>query len=175
MRIYRGRIEPAAEEIVRRLIADAFIEVAPDEVVEVQKDLESVMLEYLRTEREIGEKAKDLAAKQNLGYAQLGKLKRSLAKEKSFGLEDEGLEYIVQQMIEIMFSSSHVEEVFGEDHEINRVIVPILRKHMMSVEEELDKEVRAQIKNLEDAEGTSAFEMEYSRVRGKLERLKKLT
>jgi len=174
MRIYRGRIEPAVEEIVRALLTEQMVEIATPDVEEVRKDLESVLLEYVRVEREIAERAKDIVAKQNMAYSAIGKVKRSLAKEKNFGIEEDALEYIVQQMIEIMFSSSYVEEVYGEDHDINKIISPILKKHMVSIEDELELEVKKQLKHLESAEGTQLYENEYSRVRGKLESLKKL-
>jgi len=173
MKIYRGRIEAAATEILERLVKDGLVEVAQEEMEEARKDLESVLNEYTRMDREIGEKAKDAAAKRGLDYSQIAKLRRSLAKEHSFGIDDEALDYIVQQMIEIMLSSVHVGEVFGEDHELNRAIVPILRKHM-GVDEEVDKEVRQKLKHLEDAEGGATWEIEYQRKKEELERLKKL-
>jgi hypothetical protein len=173
MRIYRGKIEPAALEILDRLIRDKLVEVAPEEVDEARKDLESVLLEYGRMEREINETAKDMVHKRGLEYGAMGRIRRSLAKERNFGIDDEALDYIVSQMIEIMLSSVHVDEVYGEDHDLNKTIAPILRKHM-SMEEELDREVRKKIKHLEDAEGTVSWELEYQRKKEELERLKKL-
>jgi len=172
MRIYRGRIEPAIQEIAKTLIKQGMIEVSADLLDEVRKDLESVLTEYQRMEREINERAKDLIAKRGLTYSSIGKLRRALAQEKNFKLDDDALDYIVEQMIEIMFSSAHVEEVFGEDHDINRIIAPIMRKHMSI--DDLDKEVRQKIKHLQDAEGTMNWEFEYGRVKADLERLKKL-
>lgn len=173
MKIYRGRIEATAAEILDCLIKDKLVEVAMEEIEEARKDLVSVLTEYARMEREITEKAKDIAAHRGLDYSQIGKLRRSLAKERNFGLDDEAVDYIVQQMIEIMLSSVHFAEVFGEDHQINRAIVPVLRKHM-ELEEELDKEVRKKLKHLEEAEGTLPWEIEYARKKEELEHLKKL-
>ena len=174
MRIYRGRIEPAAHELITRLMKDSLVEIEAGEVEEAQKDLESVLNEYSRMEREINETAKDIVQKRGLEYSALGRLRRGLARERSFGLDDDALEYIVQQMIEIMLSSRHVDEVYAEDHELNRAIVPIMRKHM-SVDEEVDKEVRQKIRHLESSEGTVDWEIEYRRKKEELERLKKLT
>lgn len=173
MRIYRGRVEPATKEIVEALIREGLVEVAAEEVEEVRKDLESVLLEYQRMEREINERSKDVVSKQGMDYSNLSKIRRGMAQERGFGIEDDALEYVVQQMIEIMMSSSHVDEVFGQDHDINRVISPILKKHM-AVDEELDKEVRAKIKHLKEAEGSTTWDVEYNRVKNELEHLKKL-
>ncbi len=173
MRIYRGKVEPAALEVLDRLIKNKMVEVDPGEIDEARKDLESVLLEYMRMHRELNETAKDMADKRGLDYSALGRIRRSLAKERNFGLDDDALDYIIEQMIEIMLSSGHVDEVWGEDHELNKTIAPILKKHM-NIGEEVDKEVRKQIKNLEDAEGTVSWEVEYQRKKEELERLKKL-
>jgi uncharacterized protein len=173
MRIYRGKIELTVEEILGGLMKGGLIEVEPGSQEEARKDLESVLIEYSRMAREINDKAKDIAQKRGLDYSAIGRLRRGMAKEHNFGLDDDALDYIVQQMIEIMFSSHHVEEVFGEDHELNRAIAPILRKNM-SIDEELDREVREKIKHLEDAEGTVNWEIEYQQRKEELERLKKL-
>jgi len=174
MRIYRGKIEPACQEILDRLLAEGLVEISGEMNEEARKDLESVLSEYSRMEREISEAAKDQAQKKGLDYGSVGRLRRSLAKERAFGIDDEAIDYPVQQMIEIMMSTPHVDEVFAQDHELNRAIVPILRKHM-AAEEELDKEVRKKLKHLEDAEGTVSWEIEYQRKKEELERLKRLT
>ena len=173
MRIYRTRIAPTATEVLSTLIKKGLIEVLPESMEEARKDLESVLNEYSRMDREINDTAKELVSKRGLEYSSIGRIKRSLAKERNFGIDDESLDYIVSQMIEIMLSSVHVEEVFGEDHELNKAIAPVMRK-IMSMEEELDKEVRQKIKHLEDAEGTMDWEIEYKRKKEELERLKRL-
>jgi len=66
---------------------------------EAELDVQAVLKEYLRLEREIVDKAKDLLQKRNLPYEQFGKVKRSLANEKNFGLGDEGLEWMTTQII----------------------------------------------------------------------------
>jgi uncharacterized protein len=174
MRIYRGKIEPTAQEITRALTKQGLVEVNPEDREEFQKDLESVMSEYQRMARAINEQAKDIAGKRGLPHSAVGKIRRGLSQEKNFKLDDDALDYIVEQMIEIMFNSSNVEEVFGEDHEINKIVAPIIKKNM-NVDEEIDLEVRKKIKHLEDAEGTRNWELEYARRKAELERLKKLT
>ena len=77
--------------------------------------MQAVLKEYLRLDKEITEKAKDLLQKRNLPYEQFGKVKRALAGEKGFGLGDEALDWMTNQMIESFMQSPHVEEVFVED------------------------------------------------------------
>ena len=46
---------------------------------EAELDVQAVLKEYLRLDKEITEKAKDLLQKRNLPYEQFGKVKRALA------------------------------------------------------------------------------------------------
>jgi hypothetical protein len=67
-----------------------------------------------------------------------------------------------------------VSEVWGEDHDINRFIVPVLRKYS-GEEDALAAEVaEKQMKHLKEAEGTQLYEIEFQRIKENLERLKKL-
>lgn len=165
MRLYSGKVSSIATEIIRTLSDGGDIEVSNKN--EAQLDVEAVLKEYLRLEREITDKAKDLLHQRNLPYEQFGKIKRALADEKGFVLGDEGLEWITNQIIESFMQSQHLEEVYSEDTVLRKKMGDILKKHMM-VDEELDDEVRRRIKNLE--EGTSTWEVEYSRVLDQIKR-----
>jgi len=126
-----------------------------------------VLKEYIRLERECTEKAKDLLQKRNLPYEQFGKIKRQVAGEKSFGLGDEGLDWMTTQIIESFMQSPHVEEVFADDATLRKRMTDILKKHMQ-IDDEIDAEVRRRIKNLE--EGTATWEVEYQKA---LDQIKK--
>ena len=165
MRLYSGKIPTVGSEIVKNLVEAGDIEVT--DRAEAEMDVQAVLKEYLRLDREITEKAKDLLQKRNLPYEQFGKVKRAIAGEKGFGLGDDGLEWMTTQMIESFMQSAHIEEVFAEDTVLRRKMTDILKKHMM-VEEELDAEVRRRIRNLE--EGTSTWEVEYQKA---LEQIKR--
>jgi hypothetical protein len=165
MKLYAGKIPVIGTELVRSLIEDGDIAVVDRS--EAELDVQAVLKEYLRLDKEITEKAKDLLSKRNLPYEQFGKVKRAIAGEKGFGLGDDGLDWMTTQMIESFMQSPHIEEVFAEDTVLRRKMTDILKKHMQ-VEEELDAEVRRRIKNLE--EGTSTWEVEYQRA---LEQIKR--
>jgi hypothetical protein len=64
-------------------------------------------------------------------------------------------------MLEAFMSSRHIDEVFADDAILRRKIKDICKKHM-TVDDQIDQEVRDRIKNLE--EGTQAWEVEYQRV-----------
>jgi hypothetical protein len=170
MRLYSGKITPIAEELVRVLTAQGDIEV--ESADEVRLDVEAVLKEYVRRERELAEEAKNRLEARGLPATQLGKLKAQLASDVGFGTGEEALPYLVEQILEMLFHSQHVSEIFSDDAELRKRITPVLRKHM-DVEEQLEKEVRARIKNLE--EGTTAFEVEYQKVLEQIKRKKGLS
>ena len=97
--------------------------------------------------------------------------KRAISKEKGFEVGDDALEYIVGQLIETFLHSAFVEEVYAEDHEIRKRVVPVINR-FTEQEAELDKEVRTKIKNME--EGSQAWDIEYQKALGNLKRNKNL-
>ena len=165
MRLYSGKIPSVGAEIVKALVEAGDIEVS--DRGEAEMDVQAVLKEYLRLEREITERAKDVLQKRNLPYEQFGKVKRALAGEKGFGLGDEGLDWMTNQMIESFMQSPHVEEIFAEDSVLRKRMADILKRHMM-VEEEIDAEVRRRIKNLE--EGTATWEVESNKALDQIKR-----
>lgn len=171
MKLYQGRIPQIAKDLLDALVNEGDVEITPEEMSEVELDLGSVLKEYIRVERDITDRARDLIASRDLPYNQLGKLKGQLAAERDFGLNEEAIDYITNQIIEVLLHSVHVEEVFAEDHDLRRKMRPVLRRHM-DVDVELDHEVRRRIKNLQ--EGTSTWETEYQKVMEDLKRTKKL-
>ncbi|MEC9442793.1 MAG: DUF507 family protein [Myxococcota bacterium] len=171
MRLYEGLIPTISQELARALAEEEeLLEVEPRNMAELELDIQAVLKEYVRQEREIYNLARDMAAQRG-GRGNVHKLKKQLARERKFKIGDESLEYIVRQLIEAFFHSAFVEEVYGEDNELRRTITPVLKKHMEQ-ESEVHKEVRSKIKNLE--EGSAAWDIEYQKVMERLKRTKKL-
>lgn len=171
MRLYIGKVTPLAQEVVQTLMSAGVIEVAEDKVLEVVLDVESVLREYIRTEREITEKARDIIAAQKRSHSELKKIRAQLARERSFGIDEEAIEYLITQIIEALVYSRNVEEVYGADNEIAVHLAPVLRRHL-AADEELDAEVRKRIKNLQ--EGTLAWDLQYRKVMEELRRTRRL-
>jgi hypothetical protein len=159
MKLYAGKIDTIAAEIIGRLTSENDIDI--DESEEARLDVASILKEYLRVDRELTERAKDIMEIRGLSYSAFGRTKRSLADQKDFGLGEEGVSWICTQLLEMFMQSPHIEEIYADDATLRRKIKEILNKHM-TVDEELDKEVRQRIRNLE--EGTSTWEVEYNRV-----------
>jgi hypothetical protein len=165
MRLYSGKIPAVGTEIVKALVEAGDIEV--EDRAEAEMDVQAVLKEYIRVDREITEKAKDILQKKNLPYEQFGKVKRALAGEKAFGLGEEGLEWMTNQMLESFMQSPHIAEIFSDDSTMRKRMADVLKKHMQ-VDDELDEEVRRRIKNLQ--EGTSTWEVEYGKVLDQIKR-----
>ena len=72
MRLYAGKIPTIAAEIVKVLVDGD--ELSVFDRGEAELDVQAVLKEYIRLDRECTEKAKDILQKQNLPYEQFGKL-----------------------------------------------------------------------------------------------------
>jgi uncharacterized protein len=159
MKLYVGKIEPISTEIISKLVQEGDIEVS--DAHEAELDVASVLKEYLRVDRELTERTKDILEIRGLSFSAFGRTKRTLAEKQDFGLGEDGLSWICTQLLETFMQSRHVEEIFADDATLRRKLKDVLRHHM-EVDQELDREVRQRIKNLE--EGTQAWDIEYNRV-----------
>ena len=169
MRLYGGRVAQIAEEIIRFLRDSEAIDVSPELVPEAELDAQGVMREYLRTDREISTRAREIS---DQGRGSFGRAKKQLAYQANFMMGDEAIDYIANQLIETFLHSHNIEEIYADDLELRLNISKILKKHTRDVTTELDHDVRGRIKNLQ--EGSIAWEDEYQRVMGQLKRNKKL-
>jgi hypothetical protein len=169
MKLYSGKIPILASEIVRALVDENLIETENSD--EVELDIAAVLKEYSRQDRDFTEKAKDLCEKRGMSYSSFPKLKRQLADQAGFAVGDDVLDYIMTQVIGSFLHSQFVEEVFGEDQDLKRVMRPIIKRHT-EIEDDLDKEARSKIKNL--AEGTRDWEIEYAKAMDQVRRRRKL-
>lgn len=167
MRLYGSKIPAIVTEVVETLIQKELVEIEPANIKEVELDVESVLKEYLRTERQLGEQAKDLAHSRGLDYSAHQKIKRQLAERKKFGLYEDSVGYIANQLIETLLHTRHVEEIYGDDRDLRGAIAPVLKRHMAD-QDKLDQEVRKRIKNLQ--EGTADWEIRYQQTMEKLRR-----
>lgn len=172
MKLYSGKVKLIAQELARELIKGEHIEVEEEKQPEVVLDIESVLREYMRTEREVNDEARSLLEKRGLDFSSFGRLKRDVAKRHGFGLGEEALDWILNQLIEMLMHTVHIEEVWAEDHELRRAMRPVLRKNM-EVESELDEEVRKRIKNLN--EGSDAWDIKYQQVMSQIKRDRGMT
>jgi hypothetical protein len=170
MRLFSGKVTPLSEELVKALADNKDIECESRK--EVVADLESVFTNYLRLDREASDKAKDMLQARSLPPSELPRLRKLAAEQKGIKLGDDLLDYLLDQLIEMLMHSGNVDEVFGEDHDLRRRMRPVLRKYL-ELDEALDGEVRGKLKHVQ--EGTRTWEVEYQRLMGDIQRRKGLT
>ena len=171
MRLYRKIIPKIAKDSIRALSASGLVEVEEGKAEEAELDLAGVMVEYLDADERLNEQAKDLLNRRGLSYERFAQAKKTLADSKNFKIGEEALDYILEQLVEALMASKNIEEVFGEDPELRKVIKDAMNKYA-SIPEELDKEARQRLKNLR--EGSPEWEIEYPRAIAQLKRQKGL-
>lgn len=172
MRLYGSRVPAIAKDLVASLIEQEVIEVSAENVEEVEEDAKSVLNEYLRAERRLTDEAKDMARNRGLDYAAHNRIKRQLAEKRRFGLYEDSVGYIANQLIEVLLHTRHVDEIFAADNELRGAVMPVLRKHM-SAGDGLEAEVRKRVKNLK--EGTREWEIRFQQEQERLQALMNLT
>jgi uncharacterized protein len=169
MRLYSGKISAIATEVTRTLLAATDIEAARPK--EVEADIAAVLTQYLADEREVNERAKDLLERTNKPQTEYSRVRAMVAEEKRIKVGDEALDYLLDQVVEMLMHSNNVDEVYVEDVELRRKMAPMFKKHM-ALDAAVDTEVRGQLKHVR--EGTREWEIEYSRVLEQVKRRKGL-
>lgn len=169
MRLYSARIPKLAKEMVAPLLKDGDIE--SDSPNEVEEDVAAVLSQYMRDEQAASDRAKEIVAQRNLPPTDLGRIKKLVADERKIKIGEDAIDYVLDQLVEMMFHSANVSEVFVEDYVLRRKMREPLRR-LTSEEDELQAEVRSQLKHVK--EGSSVWEVEYRRMMEEIKRRKGL-
>jgi hypothetical protein len=169
MRLYSGKVATIATEVVRALLAGKDIEAESPK--EVEADIAAVLNQYLNDEREVNERAKDVIERTGKSNADYQRVRALVADEKGIKVGDESLDYLLDQVVEMLMHSNNVDEVFAADIELRRKMAPVFKKHM-AVDSTLDAEVRAQLRHVR--EGSRDWEIEYAKVMEQVKRRKGL-
>jgi hypothetical protein len=169
MRLYSARIPKLAAEMVKALIADNDIEA--DSPKEVEADVEAVLSQYMRDEQSVNERAKETLAQRGLPQSEFSRIKKLIADERKIKIGEDAIDYILDQLVEMLMHSTNVGEIFVEDYVLRRKMRDPLRR-LAAEEEELQAEVRAQLRHVK--EGTSVWEVEYRRMMDDIKRRKGL-
>ena len=169
MRLYSGKIPAIATETVRALLAANDIEAESPKQVEA--DVSAVLTQYLSVEREVNERAKDVMERTGKPQGEYPRVRQLVAEEKGIKVGEDALDYLLDQVVEMLMHSNHVDEVYVEDVELRRKMGPVFKKHM-AVDSALDADVRAQLRHVR--EGTREWEVEYARVLEQTKRKKGL-
>jgi uncharacterized protein len=160
MRLYPKVIPIISREIIQKLAQETDVEVEPMRVNDAEMDLSAIMREYLTLEERVNQATREALERRGYDQSKFNQVKREMADVRGFKMGDEGIEYVINQMIEFLLISRNVEEVFSPDNVLRQKIFALMKKHL-DVDDEIDKEARARLKHLQ--EGTSAFDIEYNK------------
>ena len=160
MRLYPKVIPTIAREVVQTLMQDGDLEVETLRIADAEMDMQAIMKEYLAAEERVNAATREALDRRGYDHSRFNQVKREMADVRGFKMGDEGIEHVIGQMIEFLLISRNVEEVFTEDNLLRRKIFGIFKKHL-DVDEEIDREARARLKNLQ--EGTGVWEAEYQK------------
>jgi hypothetical protein len=172
MKIYLKMIPRISDEIVKTLSRDGDIEVPDEKIEEAALDASAVLRNYVEEEKKISEMAQEQVERRGLGPQDFKRVREALAKEKNFRTGDDGIDFVIDQIIELFMISNNVDEVFSEDHTMRKKIFDIL-KRFLDVDETLDRQARDRLKNLE--EGTLDWDIAYEKIISQLKQNKGLT
>ena len=160
MKLYPKIIPAIARDVIATLMADGDVEVETMRVADAEMDMAAILKEYLASEERVNQATREALERRGYDHSKFNSVKREMADVRGFKMGDEGIEYVINQMIEFLLISRNVEEVFAADTALRQKIFAVMKKHL-DVDDEIDREARARLKHLQ--EGTSAFDIEYNK------------
>jgi hypothetical protein len=171
MKLYPKIIPAIARDVIATLMGDGDIEVETMRVADAEMDMAAILKEYLAAEERVNQATREALERRGYDHSKFNAVKREMADVRGFKMGDEGIDYIINQMIEFLLISRNVEEVFAEDHQLRKKIYQVFKKHL-DVDEDIDREARSRLKHL--SEGTQAWEVEYQKTVEQIRRNKGL-
>jgi len=153
------KVTDVAREMLQLLQKSELLET--DLPREVQLDLEAVLNQYIKTEQELVTRARQTVESRGLTNRDYPRVLASLAEQRGVKVGEEALDYLLEQLLQMVLNSSNIEEIYGEDHEIRRELRIPLRK-VTEQREKIERDVRTQVRQAE--EGSPVWEIEYHRM-----------
>ena len=144
-------VHDVAREMLQLLQADGQIESTMPR--EVQLDLEAVLNQYISTETELMSRARQTLDSRGLSNRDFGRVLKTLADQKGVKIGEEAMDYVLEQLLEMLLNSSNVDEIYAEDHDLRRILRIPLRK---LEDVEAKKEEQAALKSAKKSAHTSA-------------------
>src|SRR3982751_450904 len=126
MRLHSAKVPQIAAEMVSALLSEG--EVESDSPKEVALDIASVLNQYIRDEQEVSEQAKDMLAARGLAQTEYNRIRKLVAEERKIKLGEDAIDYLLDQLVEMLMHSANVDEIFAEDFELRRKLHDPLRK-----------------------------------------------
>src|SRR5689334_24329512 len=130
MKLYPKIIPAIARDVIASLMADGDIEVETMRVADAEMDMAAILKEYLASEERVNQATREALERRGYDHSRFNQVKREMADVRGFKMGDEGIEYVIGQMIEFLLISRNVEEVYAEDTTLLRKILGVFKKHL---------------------------------------------
>ena len=130
MRLHPKVIPDISRETIQLLMQDGDIEVEPLRIADAEMDLSAIMREYLTNEERVNQATREALERRGFDSSKFDKVKQEMADLRGFRMGDEGIAYVVRQLIEFLLMSRNVEEVFVADDVLRRKVFSVMRKHL---------------------------------------------
>lgn len=157
-----------------RQIVGALVDHEDIEVVdrnEVARDVQAVLTNYVNDVDRVNQRARELVHQRGLPQGEYGRIKRLAAEQAGIKTGEEALDYVLDQLLEMLMHSGNVEEIYADDPVLKRRMRTFLRADDAR-ESSLEAEVRAKLRHVE--EGSRTWEIEYQRMKAEIRRRKGL-
>lgn len=171
MALYRKIIPQIARDILRNLCIQEAIEVDDAKMQEAELDLAGVMVAHQNIEEKISQEASDTIARLKLPKEKFLQMKQKFAEKYKVKVGDESIEYLIEQLLEALFASKNIEEIFASDTDLRKIIKSCMDK-TLKISSEIEQEAKSRLKNIK--EGTPEWDIEYPRMVSLLKRQKGL-
>jgi hypothetical protein len=165
MQLVASQLPTLSRSMVKAMVDAGDIEV--DNQREVERDLAAVLTSYLDQLEQVQSRARDLVQQRGLPQGEFGRIKRLVADQVGIKIGDEALDYVLDELVAMLMHSSHVDEVYAEDHVLKRRIRGFIQEDDKA-SNDLEAEVRSKLKHVE--EGSRLWEIEYERMKAEIKR-----
>ena len=141
MRIYENLIPKVSKEFIKKSINKGYLMIDKANLKAAQNDVESIFRAYLLNLKDIYKLAKQRIEKSDeLDRSVSNKIRKQIAAEKKFPLEKYNEDYLVKQLLAILFQSDSIDDIMVDDNKIRRIFLEICSKYFITTEE-LNREV----------------------------------
>ncbi len=130
MRLYPKVIPAIAGDVIQTLIQDEDVEIEAERIPDAELDIAAIMKEYLAADERVNAATRETLERRGLDQSRFEHVKRELASVRGFRIGEEGVEYVIRQMIECLLVSRNVQEVYADDPALREKIFQIFRKHL---------------------------------------------
>src|SRR5512136_2528670 len=122
MRLYPKVIPTIAREVVQTLMQDGDVEVETMRIADAEMDMASIMKEYLAAEERVNAATREALERRGYDQSRFNQVKREMADVRGFKMGEEGIEFVIDQMIQFLLISRNVEEVFSDDAPLRKKV-----------------------------------------------------